>query len=204
MKWKLVMQLLAALTMTLVVVGLSVSDCQDSKKKKTGKRLLSGTASKTRPRRVVAKPTVGEKLQETYDLAQAVEIAMPLFTNKIVSGGSAVLAEWMVKKAVIGDIKKLPKGSYGQTRKTNHRGHHLCVRAKVMQIQERNSRSMGTLYRGRRWYSFLTFKQTTGVLAGRWRTFCGVIAGRVDWKNQRGGETSGIQLVGMFDIKDNR
>ena len=91
------------------------------------------------------------------------------------------------------------------------RGRRICTRGKLIEIHAERT-SYGKLYDGgmfmgwsySRVVSFIAVGSTRGINQGSRARFCGVVIGRYSYSNSGGGVTHAVQLVGVFDIPENR
>lgn len=130
------------------------------------------------------------------------------------SQGAVILAMWAARKGVkVGQVKALLGSSYKAVMKDSdeERGRTLCTRGRVIEIRAEKT-AFGKIYLGGMFmgwgYSkvarFIAVGSTRGINEGSRLRFCGVVIGRYSYPSSGGGTTHAVQLVGVFDIAENR
>ncbi len=166
--------------------------------------------------KLVNKPSLHDQMMATSSLSRAVALARKAMTDeqRKLSTGAALLAVWAARKGLkVSQIKSLPESGYKSVMKDSdeERGRYICTRGKLIEIQAQKTR-YGKLYDGGMWmgygYSkvarFVAVGSTRGINQGSRARFCGVVIGRYSYSNSGGGTTHAVQLVGVFDIAENR
>lgn len=166
--------------------------------------------------KLVSKPSLQDQMMATPDLPRAIAIARPAMTDEQgkLSQGAALLAMWgAVKSLKVGQVRSLPESSFASVMKDSdeERGRHLCTRGNIIEIRAERT-PHGKLYEGGMFmgwgYSnvarFIALGSTRGINQGSRAQFCGVVIGRFSYANSAGGATHAVQLVGLFDIPENR
>jgi len=89
------------------------------------------------------------------------------------------------------------------------RGKRMCVRGFIVEI-ERQKGTTNPVYagllmaEGRDAHHFFAVGSTGELVAQSRARFCGVVTGIYSFANVSGGQTQSIQMVGMFDLPENR
>ncbi len=199
-----------------VNVVLVVGCGKGSTKKAKGKESKSVQAksdsseTKTEPPR---EPSLADKMSEATTLSEAVSLLKPHMENSRdkYSKAANALMKWALSHDVkFEDITALEETSYKEVMKDPfvERGKRLCARTRIIQIHAHHTGDKtwytGVVQRGySRVYRFMAFGSTGDLVQDKRAKFCGVVIGRHSYKNSGGGTTHGVELVGMFDLKEN-
>lgn len=155
--------------------------------------------------------------QSVDTLADALQIISPQMDDHYgndISPSAAVLALWMISqspKSIWDSLDSMPDHKRTEIEKDiiPFRGKKLCSRGRIIQIM--TDRSTGTpIYYGVLnvgWSGFIRFiavGSSEGIIENSHVRFCGIVIGLHSYDNRLGGSTSGIEVVGLFDIKNNR
>ncbi len=194
---------------------LAVSGCsrESGKGKGKAKARTSRPARKARPPRP-RPPTLGERLAGVTSLPEVIDLLRPHMSNSFneFSNAAQVFAVWWMTSPVkVEDIKALPKTTYRRVMKDpeEERGKRICVRARVIEIHAHRGIEgkyyTGGLIRGySQIYRFIALGSTGDIVQRSVARFCGVVMGTQSYMNSGGGTSHGVELVGMFDLKENR
>lgn len=147
-------------------------------------------------------------------LAEAIAFDHPFMDDSLdgrVSKGALLLANWSAHGLSWSALDALGETRFAQVKKDPdaHRGQRICTRGNIVQIQAQKT-DQGKLFFGllidRRGNltSFLAVHSSGDLVERSWARFCGVVIGKYDYPNSAGGEGHAIQLVGMFDLPENR
>jgi hypothetical protein len=147
------------------------------------------------------------------NLAEAVSALNPIFSDEIgnISPGAARLAVWGAKRLKWDELQQLPQTKVALVMKDSdkERGKRICTSGSIIEISAEDLKGeklyAGGMY-GDGWkiYRFIAVG-STGELVERSRArFCGVVIGRFDYPNSAGGTAHSVQLVGMFDLPENK
>jgi hypothetical protein len=166
--------------------------------------------------KLVTKPSLHDQMMATTSLSRAITLARKAITDEHgkLSKGAALLALWAARKGLkVGQIKALPESGYKSVMKDSdeERGRYICTRGKLIQIHAEKT-AYGKIYPGGMFmgwgYSkvarFVAVGSSRGINQGSRARFCGVVIGRYSYSNSGGGTTHAVQLVGVFDIAENR
>jgi hypothetical protein len=165
----------------------------------------------------VAAPVRAESLAERIDRASTISEAVALMRPHLGDGsptaadpGGEILAQWAARHLRWQDMANLTASSYALAQKDTdaERGKYICSTNRIVQIRAERGPS-GTLYRGTMSLdgSMITYVAvgSTGKLVDESSArFCGVIAGRWNYRTLAGGTAESIFLIGMFDLPENR
>lgn len=127
-----------------------------------------------------------------------------------ISRGAYLLAIWGNTRLSLADIKSRQSTRFALVMKDpdEERGKRVCVSGKIIEIQTEKTDvgkfGFGGLYAGGNIYRFIAVGSSGSLVSMSNATFCGIVIGRKDYANSSGGTAHAVQLVGMFDIADNR
>jgi hypothetical protein len=158
--------------------------------------------------------TVGEhidKLEFTDAVAYA-KSKMDDTTNKD-SEGAVLFAFWASKHMMWTDVG-VPKDetTFALIRKDSdeERAKRLCTRGRIIQIEVRKLDGGGKLAEGLmnsdsgNLYNFIGAGSSGQLVQHSYARFCGVATGKYDYSNSGGGTGHAVEIVGMFDLPENR
>ena len=89
------------------------------------------------------------------------------------------------------------------------RGKRICASGRIIEIETAKT-PIGKFYEGglitnsRDIFRFVTVGSSGDLVEGSQARLCGVVTGTNSYSNSAGGTTHGVQLVGMFDLPENR
>jgi hypothetical protein len=167
------------------------------------------------------KPAVAAPSTNPYDVvmtkktvAEALNVARPLMIEKAgdTSPGSFLLSLWALKNLQWPDVAvKSDETSFARTMKDSdaERCKRLCMSGAIVEIAAAKQPT-GTLYVGLLYspagnlYHFAAVKSTGDLVAESPARFCGFVTGRYDYSNSAGGTGHAVDMVGMFDLPENR
>lgn len=159
-------------------------------------------------------PTPAEVIRKIDTLARAIDYAMPKMTDTVndTSEGSLLLLLWAMDHMKFSDVGVTrDETSYPRVQKDpdEERGKRLCQRGVIIQIEAEKIGSKkifdGILMsRNNNLFKFLTVGSTGDLVQGSYGRVCGVVTGKYTYSNSGGGTGHAIQLVGMFDLPENR
>lgn len=155
-----------------------------------------------------------KEIQMADSLAAAVAVAKPWMTDPFMamSPGAHLLAAWGADRMAWADVAvQKNETSFALVRKDpdEARGRRMCVAGQIVQISVLRSEA-GKMYDGvivmpgDDLYRFIAVRSTGELLADHRARFCGVVIGAYDYRNSVGGTDHAVQLVGMFDLPENR
>lgn len=86
------------------------------------------------------------------------------------------------------------------------RGKRMCVRGQITQIRrEQKGIFSGTIMTGGfKFVHFMSAGSTGDLVDGSHARLCGYVTGTYAYSNVSGGQTQSVQMVGMFDLPENR
>lgn len=146
-------------------------------------------------------------------LDEAVTALTPAFSDEHgnLSPGAVLLASWGAKRLKWDELQKLPQTKVSLVMKDadQERGKRICTSGPLIEIsaEEFNGDKFfigGMIGESSKIYRFIAIG-SSGELVDRSRArFCGVVIGRFDYPNSAGGTAHAVQLVGMFDLPENK
>lgn len=159
-------------------------------------------------------PSPLEEILLRKTLADAISYDQPYMEDSStgqVSQGALLLAAWSGRSLKWSDLDALGETRFAQVKKDPdvHRGQRICTRGMVVQIEAVKTDG-GKLFSGlmldrsQNITSFLAVRGSGDLVEQSWARFCGVVIGKYDYPNSGGGTGHAIQLVGMFDLPENR
>lgn len=167
-------------------------------------------AAQPAPPPAPAPPTRAERVGAAETFRAALAAAWPAMTDtrETPSDGAILLAAWMGADGRLADVKvardetSLPKAMKDIDAE---RGRRLCVSGRLIQIQRDATVWVGTMMSGGGNYVHYYAAGSSGELvAGSQARLCGVITGALSYSNVGGGTTHSVQVVGVFDLRENR
>lgn len=154
------------------------------------------------------------EMLKSLTLQQAIDLAKPDMEDIQgggVSKGAAVLAYWAIDGLKWNELLEIPKGKYGLVMKdsASQLGYRLCVSGQVIEIErdrsvERPIYTGGMFDDGGRIYRFVAVGSTGEIVANTRAGFCGIVTGQQHYPNSAGGMAHAVQLVGIFDLPENK
>lgn len=158
-------------------------------------------------------PSVGQRMAAAGDLSTAVRIALPVMgdTANKPSDGALLLTAWATLHPVSDFFVAEDETSIARVLKDSddERGKRLCSTGSIIEIAS-DRLDTGKFYvgilmaRGMNLVRFFAVGSTGALVQGSDARVCGVITGKFDYSNSAGGVGHSVQLVGMFDLPDNR
>lgn len=155
------------------------------------------------------------KMVASKTIDEAIAVALPLMSDTVnePSPGAALLAIWAAGKMKWADVT-IPKNetTFALVQKDSDeaRGKRACFSTTIIQIAKEKNDMGIKLYTGLMMTgsgNILSFSAagSTGELVGQSHAkFCGVVTGKYDYSNSGGGVGHAVQIVGMFDLPENR
>jgi hypothetical protein len=153
-----------------------------------------------------------QRIQEAKTLVDAISIARPLMVDgtEQTSVGALLLASWGITNMKWNDISvKANETSYAETMKDTdrQRGRKLCVTATLGSMQPARF-GHGYVYTGvmrtesGELYQYAAVGSTDNLRDTA--TLCGVVTGKFEYMSKSGVARQAVQIVGMFDVPENR
>lgn len=158
-------------------------------------------------------PTLAEKLAAETRVSSAVALLQPMMTDTVneMSPGAAALALWSAKNLTWADLQTVPETKRSMVMKDPEaeRGKRLCSTGTINEIQvDRTGGSPvyvgGMLTPGYDSVRFMAVGSTGALVENSGARLCGVVSGRFSYSNAAGGTTHAVQVVGMFDLPENK
>jgi hypothetical protein len=161
-------------------------------------------------------PVKKEKtLSDEQTLADAMRFVSPSFgqtKNGEHSAAAIAITAWSIGHLRWTDVGvTTDETSFALARKNidDARGKKLCVSGSIIEITE-SKLDQGRMSEGliQSWagnlFSFLGVGSSGAIVQGSTARFCGVVVDAFDYANSGGGTGHAIDVVGMFDIPENR
>jgi hypothetical protein len=148
------------------------------------------------------------------DYASALGIAAPILkdaTNET-DPGALLLTAWAIPNMKWTDVAAAKdETSYALARKDSDeaRGKRLCASGSLIQIEKQKTDigkffdGLLTTYSGNLFH-FLAVGSTGTLVQNSNARFCGVVTGLYGYANSGGGVGHAVQIVGMFDLPENK
>lgn len=159
-------------------------------------------------------PSALARIESAESLAAALAIAGPELadTTDELGTGALLLTAWSSTRMRWPDVSVAKnETSFALVHKDSDaaRGKRMCVRGSLIQISKESVGSsavfIGLLMSGYTDLVHFVAVGSTGELVERSRTrLCGVVTGTYDYANSGGGTGHAINVVGMFDLPENR
>jgi hypothetical protein len=131
--------------------------------------------------------------------------------NKV-SSGAIALSIWAAQRMRWTDVA-VPKDetSFALVQKDSDeaRGKRMCVTGKLIQIAVEKT-DFGKIHEGLlmtygyKLFHFMTVGSSGELVQDSRARICGVVTGKYDYSNSGGGTGHAVQIVGMFDLPQNR
>ena len=160
------------------------------------------------------KESIFDKVKKETTLEGALILSKPLMTDthNEHSPGETVLTVWALqhmKWADVGVVKDETTFKLVKKDSDEEKGKRLCATGRLIQISVEKT-NLGKVYSGllitnsRDIYSFSNVGSSGSLVEeDRVRT-CGIVIGNYSYSNSGGGTGHTVQLVGMFDLPENK
>lgn len=158
-------------------------------------------------------PVVAPVPKEPENLIEAITAFKPMMTDETdkLSDGAVMLGRWSMNHLNWTELNALPETKKALVMKDadEQRGKKICISGNVIEIGvenvDGNKVYLGGMYADTMdIYRFIAVK-STGEIAEKSRAkLCGVVIGRYSYANSAGGMAHAVQLVGMFDLPENK
>lgn len=145
---------------------------------------------------------------------KAVEYVKPYMTDtqNDISSGAILLSVWGAKNMKLSDVVvSKNETSFALVKKDSDetRGKKMCVRGSLIEIHVENTK-VGKIAEGLLMdnsmdlVKFIATHSTGELVESSPARFCGVVIGRYDYQNSAGGTGHAVQMVGIFDLPENK
>jgi hypothetical protein len=161
-----------------------------------------------------AAPTVDPRdaVKKIPTLAEALVAIKPKMsdTEGDISEGTVLLASWGSDRMLWADVApKMDETSVPLVKKDpdEERGKRMCFAGFIVQIEKAGKAYSGLLMGPpplRQIIAFYAVRSTGDLVEHKDARLCGFVIGKYDYKNSGGGSSHAIQMVGMFDLPENR
>lgn len=155
-----------------------------------------------------------EKLRASLTLGDAMRVAKPYMTDKFgeSSLGTTMISVWGVQMLSWSEVAVAKdETSYALVMKDAdaERGKRLCISGPIIEISKDgvdNLRYFSGLMESARedLFHFHAVKSTGNIVQGHRAKFCGVVTGEFSYRNSGGGTGHAVDVVGMFDLPENK
>ena len=154
-------------------------------------------------------------LKQKRTMAEALTFTKPLMSDEVdsVSAGALMFTVWATSKMRWDDVHvSRDETNYALVQKDSDeaRGKRLCLKGKIIQISVTKT-DFGKFAEGligvsylSKLYHFIAVGSSGDLVQGKTARFCGVVTGKYDYHNSGGGMGHAVQIVGMFDLPENR
>lgn len=202
---------------TLVVCVLLAVGCGKDNGGTSSSGTTGVTAEPNTPSPVVIpeppQKTAFDVVREQKTLSDTLAIVIPLMEDTFdkQSMGSILLTVWSSENLKWSDVNVISnETSFARVKKDSNeeRAKKLCLTGRIIQIARQNS-SFGKIYSGLimangNLYNFAAVNSTGDLEDGSIAKYCGIVTGTYDYKNSGGGTGHAVDIVGMFDLPENR
>lgn len=210
-----VWRMLAVLTGMTFVGGLGCKKGEQA----TAEGASSASVLPTKPAAVVTAVAPVEEdlrvtIQKATTLDQALKVAKPLMTDthNEESPGAIVLGAWGIKHMVWSDVgvtKNETTTALIHKDSDEARGKRMCVGGSIIEIHIDKSDfgkvGLGLLVLDNaELVHFIAVGSSGALVKDSPARFCGVVTGIYNYSNSGGGTGHAVNVVGMFDLADNR
>jgi hypothetical protein len=160
-----------------------------------------------------AADTPADSIQKMQSLGDAVAFTRPMMTDETdkMSLGAVLLAVWAQTHLRFSDVSvSQNETSLALVRKSPgaERGKRLCGTGPISDLEAEQTRwgavSHGLLKDPTNPLFFIAVGSTRTLSAGSPARFCGVVAGNFDSSTKAAGVSHAVQVVGMFDLPENK
>ncbi len=163
---------------------------------------------------IVVEETPIQKLGKMPSYEGALEYTKPKMEDSVnkLDEGTALLALWSAKSLRWNDVAVAKnETSFAAVLKDpdEARGKRVCVSGSLVQIEVEKT-AMGKIFSGLlhdysgNLYNFQAVRSSGELVARSQARMCGVITGKYDYSNSGGGMGHAINIVGIFDLPENR
>lgn len=175
--------------------------------------VASRPASTTPARGASSNEKAIEALMAIHTLAEATKTTLPAMADTInePSPGAAIFALWAWKRGKWADFGVKDETTFAKVLKDSdeERGKRYCASGSIIEITaekfDGGKLDVGLLMDdSMRLFHFLSAGSSGSLVKDSPARFCGVVTGKYDYHNSAGGTGHAIELVGMFDLPENR
>ena len=147
------------------------------------------------------------------NVGTALAASVPLMADSTngSSRGSDLFTVWSAKRLSWSDVAVTKdETSIALVMKDSdaERGKAMCVSGSIVEIAAVHT-NVGTIYQGeiatlRSLVRFRAVRSSGKLVESSSARFCGFVTGRYDYANSGGGVSHAVEMVGMFDLPENR
>lgn len=164
----------------------------------------------------VPPPSPVDQVRKRATLPAAMKFVKPYEGDQKMSGHStatALVVAWSVDRMQWADVAvTTDETGFALARKDveTERGKRLCVSGSIVEISTEKLEGGAKIYEGLlssyagNLYSFFAVGSSGALVATSDARFCGVLVDLFDYENSAGGVGHAVDLVGMFDLAQNK
>lgn len=160
-------------------------------------------------------PSPIEIIQSKNSFEDALAFAKPFMKDSINSLdiGALLFAIWANNNLTWQDVfVQSNETSFARVMKDSdeERGKKMCVRGSIIEISTDKTSEYGKFYHGGMFSGrgdvvrFTAVKSTGDIVESSYARLCGIVTGKYSYSNSSGGTTHAINIVGMFDLPENK
>jgi len=148
------------------------------------------------------------------DLKGALAVTIPEMEDvrdAVASKGGAIFAMWAASEMKWSELQALEAAKYAMVMKdsVSERGKRICTTGRIIEIAVDRTAGKPLYFGGMydeagKLYRFIAVGSTGALVESSRAKFCGVVVGQQHYQNSAGGVAHSVQLVGMFDLPENR
>ena len=156
--------------------------------------------------------TALEEAMEAPTIEDAVEVVKPLMTDTFdeTSPGASLFAAWATSRMRWEHVQNRNETSFALVQKDSEeaRGRRMCIAGMIVEIAVKRrveaKTAEGLLWRRGNIVRFIAIGSTGNLVQRQSARFCGVVIGKHDYSNSGGGVGHAVEMVGMFEIPQNK
>ena len=196
----------------VALCGLATVAC--GKKSETAAQQTTPETAASNAASAAEPPAPLDRVRLAKTMNDALAIAKPEMEDSFQnhSLGTRLLAYWAADNLRLPEVAVAKnETSFGLIKKDTEAelGKRMCVRGEIIQIAKQTLVDRKLFWGLVRTYSdhlvsFWAAGSTGTLVERRSSRFCGVVTGEYDYTNSRGGTGHSVELVGLFDIAENR
>ena len=152
------------------------------------------------------------QLKNVSNLPEAISIVKPVMGDMVnnADDGTALMAAWLLRHYNFNELNKIETTKFPLVMKSSEleKGKRICTSGSVIEIVSKKTNdgeiTEGGLLANGRVYRFIGVGSSGEIAEGSYAAFCGIVTGKYSYSNSGGGMTHAVQLVGMFDLPENK
>ncbi len=155
---------------------------------------------------------LAQRILSTPNAVEAAKLCQLTDDRDKIGAGTLLFSSWANLKMTWDEVSGESTTSFGRIMKDPgaERGKRGCWSGSVFEIHSSKNDSGETLYVGGlinqsvHPVRFVAVHSSGAIVEGSAARICGIVVGTFDYGNSGGGVTHAIQIVGMFDLPENR